>query len=107
MPGLNEALALQSLLEQVGERIKESDQGRSYLSPDGRAYVLAIGEFSHIIAGSVDCAFVVQIGGASFSEYLLAFFIPTLLGNVLGGTTLVALLNYGQVASELQDKKEH
>jgi hypothetical protein len=24
-----------------------------------------------------------------------------LLGNILGGTTLVALLNYGQVAAEL------
>ena len=68
-------------------------------------YVLALGEFSHIIAGSVDCAFMVQTGKASLSDYLFVFFIPTLLGNVVGGTTLVALLNYGQVAAEL-DKPE-
>jgi formate/nitrite transporter FocA (FNT family) len=71
-------------------------------------YVLALGEFSHIIAGSVDCAFLVQTGKASLSDYLFVFFIPTLLGNVVGGTTLVALLNYGQVAADLdRPQKQH
>jgi len=64
-------------------------------------YVIALGQFSHIIAGSVDCAFMVEIGKASLTDYVMVFFIPTLLGNVVGGTTLVALLNYGQVAAEL------
>jgi formate-nitrite transporter family protein len=70
-------------------------------------YILALAEFSHIVAGSVDAAFVVQIGKASFSDYVFLFFIPTLLGNVLGGTTLVALLNYGQVAPELDEPQDH
>lgn len=65
-------------------------------------YVLALGQFSHIVAGSVDCVFLVQMGKASLSDYGFLFFIPTLLGNVVGGTTLVALLNYGQVAPELE-----
>jgi len=69
-------------------------------------YVLALGEFSHIIAGSVDCAFLVQTGKASLSDYIVVFFIPTLLGNVVGGTTLVALLNYGQVAAELDKPQD-
>jgi formate/nitrite transporter FocA (FNT family) len=69
-------------------------------------YILALGEFAHIIAGSADCAFLVQIGKASFADYALVFFIPTLLGNALGGTTLVALLNYGQVAAELDKADE-
>jgi len=43
MTGLQQALALQGLLEQVGEQIQDHMQGRSYLSPDGRAYVLAVG----------------------------------------------------------------
>jgi len=43
MSALHQALALQELLEQVGERIKGNPKGRSYLSPDGRAYVLALG----------------------------------------------------------------
>jgi formate/nitrite transporter FocA (FNT family) len=66
-------------------------------------YVIALGQFSHIIAGSVDCIFLVQVGKASLSDYAFVFFVPTLLGNVVGGTTLVALLNYGQVAAEIDD----
>jgi formate/nitrite transporter FocA (FNT family) len=50
----------------------------------------------------------VQTGKASLSDYLFVFFIPTLLGNVVGGTTLVALLNYGQVAADLdRPQKQH
>jgi formate/nitrite transporter FocA (FNT family) len=36
-------------------------------------------------------------------DYLVRFFAPTLLGNVVGGVALVAVLNYGQVAPELED----
>jgi len=66
-------------------------------------YVIALGQFSHIIAGSVDCIFLVQVGKASLSDYVFVFFVPTLLGNVVGGITLVALLNYGQVAAEIDE----
>jgi len=65
-------------------------------------YLVALGEFAHIIAGSVECAFLVFKCQASLSDYVGVFFVPTLLGNVLGGTTLVAILNYGQVAPELE-----
>jgi formate/nitrite transporter FocA (FNT family) len=30
------------------------------------------------------------------------FFVPTLLGNVIGGAALVAVLNYGQVVPEIE-----
>lgn len=69
-------------------------------------YVVALGEFSHVIAGSVECAFLVARGQASLGQYGYDFFIPTLLGNIVGGTTLVALLNYGQVAAELDKAEE-
>ncbi|CCD93052.1 putative transport protein, yfdC-like [Bradyrhizobium sp. ORS 375] len=64
-------------------------------------YLVALGQFAHIVAGSVECAFLVLKGEASLADYVGVFFVPTLLGNVVGGTTLVALLNYGQVAAEL------
>ncbi|WP_439408296.1 formate/nitrite transporter family protein [Bradyrhizobium sp. DASA03076] len=69
-------------------------------------YVVALGQFAHIIAGSVECAYLVLLREASFGQYFLEFFVPTLLGNILGGTTLVALLNYGQVAAELDKAKD-
>lgn len=68
-------------------------------------YVVGLCGFAHIIAGSVECAFLVQIGEASVGDFITAFFVPTLLGNVLGGVALVAVLNYGQVVPEIEPSK--
>jgi formate/nitrite transporter FocA (FNT family) len=65
--------------------------------------VVAVGGFSHVIAGSVEAAFAVFNGHASVGEYLAGFFVPTILGNTLGGVALVALLNHAPLAPELQD----
>ncbi|MBB3937615.1 formate/nitrite transporter family protein [Aureimonas phyllosphaerae] len=65
-------------------------------------YVVAVGHFAHIIAGSVEASYLVQIGEATLRDYVLTFFVPTLLGNMLGGIALVACFNFGQVAPELQ-----
>lgn len=65
-------------------------------------YVVALGQFTHVVAGSVDAAYLVATGAASAGEYVWKFFVPTLLGNVIGGVTLVAALNYGQVAPEIR-----
>lgn len=66
-------------------------------------YVVAIGGFSHIIAGSVEAAFAVFAGDASVRDYLVRFFLPTILGNTLGGVALVALLNHAPLAPDLQE----
>ena len=66
-------------------------------------YVVAVGGFSHIIAGSVEAAFAVFAGDASVQDYLVGFFLPTILGNTLGGVALVALLNHAPLAPELQE----
>ena len=64
-------------------------------------YVIAICQFPHIIAGSVEAAYGVWTGHAGFDDYLLRFLLPTLLGNVAGGTILAALLNHAPLAEEL------
>lgn len=65
-------------------------------------YVIALAQFSHVIAGSVDCIYLVFSGNATWGDFALRFFLPTLLGNMLGGIALVAVLNYGQVAPEVE-----
>ncbi|WP_428534219.1 formate/nitrite transporter family protein [Rhodopila sp.] len=67
-------------------------------------YVIAICQFPHIIAGSVEAAFGVLVGHASVGDYLFRFLVPTFLGNVAGGTILVALLNHAPLAGELKDR---
>lgn len=63
-------------------------------------YFVALGGFAHIIAGSVDTLFGVTMGAISWTHYLGGFLVPTLLGNIIGGVSLVAFLNYAQVAAE-------
>ena len=57
---------------------------------------------AHIVAGSVDAYYLVAIGEIGLGTYLTGFFVPTLIGNVLGGVTLVSVLNYGQVAPDME-----
>lgn len=65
-------------------------------------WLIALAGFAHVIAGSVDASFLVFTGQAGIAQYLEKFLVPTFLGNIVGGVTLVAALNYGQVASEVQ-----
>ena len=66
-------------------------------------YVIAIGGFQHSIAGSVEGFYLVASGERSLADFFGVFFLPTVLGNIVGGTALVAVLNYGQVAAELKE----
>jgi formate/nitrite transporter FocA (FNT family) len=66
-------------------------------------YVIAICQFPHIIAGSVEAAFGFFTGRATIGDYLFSFLIPTFPGDATGGTILAALLNHAPLAEELSD----
>jgi formate/nitrite transporter FocA (FNT family) len=69
-------------------------------------YLIGLGGFHHIIAGSNKNFFLVVAGAQSWGTYLLRFFLPTLLGNIIGGVSLVAFLNHAQVvAGKKGDKR--
>jgi len=63
----------------------------------GMTYLVGVAGLSHIIAGSVEVAYLVARGAATWGDYFGGFVTPTLLGNTLGGVTLVAALNHAQV----------
>jgi formate-nitrite transporter family protein len=65
-------------------------------------YIIGLCGFPHIVAGMVDVAFLLQMGEASVRDFFLGFFVPTLIGNIIGGVALVAVLNYGQVVPEIR-----
>lgn len=65
-------------------------------------YVVSICSLSHVIAGSVEAAYAVLANGASLQGFVVAFMLPTLLGNTVGGVALVALLNHAAIAPEIQ-----
>jgi formate/nitrite transporter FocA (FNT family) len=64
-------------------------------------YIVALGGFAHIVAGSVDVLYLVLSGEQSLPSYLLLYLVPVLAGNVIGGSALVAMLNHAQVRSEV------
>ena len=68
-------------------------------------YVVAAAHFPHVIAGSVEAAFNVFVGHISFGEYVTRFMVPALIGNTLGGVSLVAILNHAPVREELPGKE--
>jgi formate/nitrite transporter FocA (FNT family) len=63
-------------------------------------YFVALGGFAHIIAGSVEVLYLVNLGAASWLTFFIGFMLPTLIGNCIGGVLLVAMLNFGQVFAE-------
>ncbi|MEO6588549.1 MAG: formate/nitrite transporter family protein [Pyrinomonadaceae bacterium] len=63
-------------------------------------YLVALGGYAHIIAGSVEVIFAVMTGALNWSNYFLDWMIPTLLGNIVGGVSLVAVLAHAQVINE-------
>jgi formate-nitrite transporter family protein len=55
------------------------------------AYILGIGHFSHIVAGTVPTTYLMFMGELSFGDWLRLFLAPVLIGNVIGGVALVAV----------------
>jgi formate/nitrite transporter FocA (FNT family) len=64
-------------------------------------YLVGLGGFSHVVAGSVETLHLVTEGGQSLASYLGGFLLPVFLGNAIGGVSLVAALNHAQVAADL------
>jgi formate/nitrite transporter FocA (FNT family) len=54
---------------------------------------------NHVIAGSTKILFLVATGAESWGFYLRRFLVPTLVGNIIGGVSLVAFLGHAQVVA--------
>ena len=68
-------------------------------------WLIAAGDFTHIVAGSVEMAFLAVQGHIGFGQALFGFFLPVLAGNVIGGTAIFSLMAYGQVKDELRGRR--
>ena len=64
-------------------------------------YLIAIGGSQHIVAGSMEAFMLLLAGQQDLAQTLFGFIIPVLIGNVLGGTALFAVLSYAQVMNEI------
>jgi formate/nitrite transporter FocA (FNT family) len=65
-------------------------------------YVVGLGHLSHVVAGSVDVLFLPAMGVASWGAVIVGYILPALAGNIIGGVTLVAIINHAQVVAGKQ-----
>ena len=64
-------------------------------------WLIAAGDFTHIVAGSVEMGLLSVTGNLGFYDAVFGFFLPVLGGNVVGGTVIFTLMAWGQVRDEL------
>lgn len=62
-------------------------------------YVVGIANLSHIVAGAVEVFGLAWTGEKPIIEVFTGFIIPALLGNIIGGVVVVAVLNHAQIVS--------
>lgn len=65
-------------------------------------YTLGLGEFAHVIVGSVEAGVLVTAGEESPVSAIFGFMLPALIGNIIGGTALFAVLAYAQIRDEVR-----
>ncbi|MBU3823973.1 MAG: formate/nitrite transporter family protein [Candidatus Oceanisphaera merdipullorum] len=64
-------------------------------------WLIAVGGFTHVIAGSNEIFTLVLHGEITLFSGLVYHVLPVLIGNILGGSGLFAMLAYGQVHEEM------
>lgn len=64
-------------------------------------YLIAIGGFAHVVAGSMEAFMLVANGQLGIGSMIANFMVPVLLGNIFGGTVLFAVISYAQVMQEI------
>jgi formate/nitrite transporter FocA (FNT family) len=64
-------------------------------------WLIAVGGFTHIVAGSIEVFLLVFADEWSIGRMLWQFVVPVLIGNMIGGTALFAVLSYAQVREEI------
>lgn len=64
-------------------------------------YVIALGGLTHVVAGATEVFMLVFTGEVEPLRSVVAYLLPTLVGNIVGGTMLFSVLAYGQISEEL------
>lgn len=65
-------------------------------------YLVGIAGFPHIIAGSTEAFYGMLTQPERFGGAIGQFFLPTLIGNTIGGVAMVAAINYAQVSEQVE-----
>lgn len=65
-------------------------------------YAIAVGGFTHVVAGSLDVWLLLLTGEVGPLRAVAGMLLPVFVGNLIGGTGLFSLIAWGQVRRELE-----
>ena len=64
-------------------------------------YAISLGGFAHVVAGGAEAFLLLFAGQAGVGHAVGGIIVPALIGNIIGGTGLFALLAHAQVRQEM------
>ena len=69
-------------------------------------WLVAAGDLAHIVVGSVEVWYLVFSGALPWQDFLWPFALPTLAGNIIGGTFIFALISHAQIRNDMSNKQK-
>ena len=69
-------------------------------------WLIALGDTTHIVVGSVEILYLVFNGTLHWSDFFWPFALPTLAGNICGGTFIFALMSHAQIRNDMSNKRK-
>ncbi|WP_435945767.1 formate/nitrite transporter family protein [Dryocola sp. BD586] len=69
-------------------------------------WLVALGDLTHIVVGSIEILYLVFNGTIHWSDFFWPFALPTLAGNICGGTFIFALISHAQIRNDMSNKKK-
>lgn len=77
-----------------------SAKGSEFLVIFFMIYLIVLGDYSHVIAGSFE-AFLLMLEGLATAKEGFGYILAAGLGNIIGGTGIFTLLAYAQIKDEI------
>lgn len=69
-------------------------------------WLIALSGTTHIVVGSVEILYLVFNGTLHWSDFIWPFALPTLAGNIFGGTFIFALMSHAQIRNDMSNKRK-
>ncbi|EAY2062489.1 formate/nitrite transporter family protein [Salmonella enterica] len=69
-------------------------------------WLIALGDTTHIVVGSVEILYLVFNGALPWHDFIWPFALPTLAGNICGGTFIFALMSHAQIRNDMSNKRK-
>ena len=69
-------------------------------------WLIALGDTTHIVVGSVEIIYLVFNGTLHWGDFFWPFALPTLAGNICGGTFIFALMSHAQIRNDMSTKRK-